>query len=238
MLKDSNNEICCHGYNHCEEENYRKMTEAKIADNILSATKNIEMKINEKPVCFRGPGMTTSLTTQKILAENGYISDFSICPQRLDFFNSKGGDIRWLFSPRLPYHPSFKSPYSKGDMPILVIPLSCIGIPFISGSLYFFGLSFMKLLFSLLYKESVITCKPIVYLFHSYEFCTYYGHKTSNDGTNKNHRSKRKSIHRFYEKDPVKRYDMNISLLKYILTFDFIRQFTGKEYCEYLNGAI
>lgn len=206
--------------------------------NILLATKNVEDKIQEKPVSFRGPGMTTSKTTQKILAENGYKSDFSVCSQRIDFLNSKGGDIRWLFSPRIPYHPSDKSPYNKGDIQIWVVPLSSIGIPFISGILYLFGFRFMKLFSHLLIKEAIKTGKPIVYLFHSYEFCQYVGSTSVSKEVTDVSRNKKKWIHGFYERDPVIRYNMNIGLLKYLLTFDLICPFTGKEYCELLNRAI
>lgn len=238
MLRLNKNEICCHGFNHSREENYKFMPENKISENIQLATANIENNIQEKPVCFRGPSMTTSTKTQNILIQNGYISDFSICSQRMDFINSDGGDIKWLLSPRFPYHPSDKSPYKRGNLPIWVVPLSCIGIPFISGILYLFGLRFMKFFLQLLIKEALKTMKPIVYLFHSYEYCRYTGSESSIIDIKDSRINKRKLIHTFYEQDPIKRYNINISLLKYILSLDLIRPFTGKEYSEFLNRTL
>lgn len=235
MLHISNNEIACHGLNHCRNENYKNLLPEKIDANLLTAGKNIENLITEKPICFRGPGMSTSTVTQRILVENGYKADFSICPQRVDFFNSKGGDIRWIFAPRLPYNPSNKNPYTKGNIPLWVVPLSCIGVPFISGILYLFGLRFMKFFFNLLMKESIKTKKPIVYIFHSYEFAKYVGSENENIRTAGVKRNKRKLIHRFYAGDPLKRFEMNIKLIKYMLSFDSISPLTGKEYCEHLN---
>ena len=238
MIHNSNHEIGCHGLNHFREENYKKISEEKIIENIILSSNNIEDKIQIAPVCFRGPGMTTSLTTQKVLMKNGYIADFSVCSQRIDIFNSIGCDIGWLFAPRLPYKSSDKSPYKKGNAPIWNIPLSCIGIPFISGILYLFGLSFMKFFFRLLLNESLKTKKPIVYIFHSYEFTNYIFSTEINRKLEHPERNKQPLIHKLYLKDPVKRYNINLDLLKYMLSFDSIIPVTGKDYCKYLDNKV
>jgi hypothetical protein len=230
ILKETGNEIGCHGLNHRSEENYKKLNRQNIEDYILSATLNIERKLREKPVSFRGPGMTTSAKTQEVLINNGYETDFSVCPQRIDLFNSTGGTLRWITSPRTPYNPG-KNPFVKGKLPIWVIPLSCIGLPFISGTLYLLGLNFMKLFFRVLLKEAVKFNKPIVYLFHSYEFSSYINKgKKPQLQTNR-----RKLIHRFYLKDHFKRYEMNLSLLKFMLSFDSVLPVTGKNYASFLK---
>jgi len=236
MMHTFKNEIGCHGVNHIKEENYKKLHKNKISDNIIYSTKNIEDKIQEKPVCFRGPGMTTSCTTQKILIENGYIADFSVCPQRIDIFNSTGGDIGWLYAPRLPYKSSETSPYKRGNIPLWNIPLSCIGFPFISGMLYLFGLRFMKSFFRCLVRESLKTKKPIVYILHSYEFTGKIASSENNPEKEKIKNHKQSFIHNFYITEPVKRYNKSLDLLKYMLSFDSIFPTTGKEYCKSLNG--
>jgi hypothetical protein len=233
MLHSLENEIACHGLNHSKAENYRNMPAEEIKEKILKATKRIEETIKERPVSFRGPGMSTSAITQKILVDNGYKNDFSVCPQRLDFFYSKGGSIEWLFSPRKPYHPSEKSPYQKGNMPITVIPLSTVGIPFTSGVLYLFGLGFMKILFNILVNEALKKNKPIVYLFHSYEFTPYIGISGKIAGVDKD---KRKLIHRFYKGTPASKYDLNINLFKHMLAADMIFPLTGKNYINSIPG--
>ena len=57
-----------------------------------------------------------------------------------------------------------------GNLPILEIPVSAIAVPFISSALYVLGVGFMKMVFRALYLEARRTGKPIVYLFHPYEF--------------------------------------------------------------------
>jgi hypothetical protein len=231
----SGNEIGCHGLNHSLKENYKKINENEINYYLSNAGKSIEKVTGRKPVCFRGPGMTTSAKTQKMLIQNDYVADFSVCSQRIDFFNSKGGDIRWLFAPRNQYNPSDVSPYRKGDLPIRVIPLSCALIPFMSGTLYLFGLKFMKCFFNLLAKEASKKCSPIVYLFHSYEFTGFTGRQTYYKESGNEDRYRRPVIHHFYKSDIEKRYKMNIDLIKYMLLFESVRPFTGNNYCEFLD---
>lgn len=233
-IYESGNEIGCHGLNHGKNENYRKMGEENINFNLTNSSRNIEEKIQVKPVSFRGPGMATSSITQRILIENGYTADFSVCSQRFDFFNSMGGDIRWLSAPRFPYKPSVTNPYRRGNLPILVVPLSCIIFPFISGILYLFGINFMKRFFNLLMKESSKNGKPIVYLFHSYEFTQFTGKAGFKDDDNYI-RMRRPILHRLYGKDTERCYNMNMELLKYMLSFDSVLPMTGKQYCNYLK---
>ena len=46
------------------------------------------------------------------------------------------------------------------------IPILALMLPFITGTLSVFGLGFMKRFFNVLYRESLRTGKPIVYLIH------------------------------------------------------------------------
>jgi len=55
-------------------------------------------------------------------------------------------------------------------LPIWEGPISAMILPFISGTLNVFGLRFMRAFFRLLYAESRVTGKPIVYLAHPPEF--------------------------------------------------------------------
>lgn len=232
LLKLSGNEIACHGLHHNKKENYKLLNKEIINEYISTASNEIEKISGEKPVCFRGPGMTTSSRTHKVLIELGYKADFSLCSQRIDFINSAGGDIRWLFAPRLPYFPSEYNPYKKGNLPIRVIPLSCLLIPFISGILYICGFNFMKFIFRMLIKESLRTQKPIVYLFHSYEFSNPVKKSSFVQSDN----DKRYSpIHKLYRFTPEERYQKNLELIKYMLSFNSLHPFTGNEYITKLN---
>nr|MBP9191667.1 polysaccharide deacetylase family protein [Ignavibacteria bacterium] len=224
------NEIGIHGFNHSVSENYAKLDEVTIRRNLELSRNKISHFFKRKAETFRGPYNSTSAITQKVLTEFGIKSDFSVCSQRIDFMNSKGGDLRWLISPRQPYHPSDSSPYKKGDSPLWVIPLSCIGIPFISSVLYIFGLEFMKLFFRILLKESISTNKPIVYLFHSYEFS-----KDINSVSSDTNNLSKSFLHNLYISDAGKRYELNLNLLRYMLSFKEIQPMNSSQLINYLE---
>ncbi|MBK8551097.1 MAG: hypothetical protein IPL53_08600 [Ignavibacteria bacterium] len=146
--------------------------------------------------------------------------------------NSRGGNIRWLFSPRLPYHPSEASPYKAGELSLWVVPLSCIGFPFISSMLYIFGLNFMIAFFRFLLKESLAIKKPIVYLFHSYEFTSDV---QLNGSELKNHNNS--FLHNFYINDIKRRYELNLSLIRYMLSFDSVYAMNSSQYINFLERS-
>ena len=224
------NEIGIHGVNHSAREKYAMLDEDTIRRNLELSLNKISHFFKRKAESFRGPFMSTSGITQKVLTEYGIRSDFSVCSQRIDFMNSIGGDIRWLISPRQPYHPSDSSPYRKGKNPLWVVPLSCICAPFISSMLYIFGLEFMKLFFRILLKESISTNKPIVYLFHSYEFSKDINSVYS--GSNKHRKS---FLHNLYISDIKKRYELNLSLIGYMLSFKEIQPMNSYQLINHLE---
>ena len=163
--------------------------------------------------------------------ETGFLMDFSVSPRRLDFFNSRGAGPGSFFAPCRPYHPGIRTPFRKGDRKLLVVPLSCKGIPFLSGSLFLFGLSAMKALFKTLLIGAKRHGSPIVYLFHSYEYAEYTGDKAVGAGSSPPETAeKRKALHGLYAKNRDRRYEDTFSLFKYILSFGSVRPMTGREF--------
>lgn len=206
--------IALHGYNHELSDNYKIKTYIEAFEDIRKCKNIIKKYLNYLPISFRGPFFSTSSQTQKAMERNNILFDFSVCSQRFDFLLSKGGDINWIISPRSIYHPSTNSPFRVGNRSLINIPLSSFILPFMSGTLYLFGLKFMKLFFRLLLFESLQTGKPIVYLFHSYEFTPLVNKRKI--------RNLSDIIHSIYLKDVKKRYKLNLELLKYILKFSCI----------------
>lgn len=202
-------EIGCHGIKHSDDENYKILNRPTVVENISLFDGFAASEFSQKPVCFRGPFMSTSSLTHEVLAESGYRADFSVCSQRIDFFYSKGGDIRWLTAPRNTYRASRNNPYRRGGSGIIVVPLSCMFLPFNSGILYLLGIGFMKSFFDLLMRESVQNGKPIVYQFHSYEFSGFTGTSTS----------KLPVLQKKYLGNREERYRMNLELIKYMLSY-------------------
>ena len=166
----SGHEVGCHGLTHGQNEEYSSMSSGLQRDMLTKATSILKKSTGTDIVSFRGPRVKTSSITQKILVDLGYSSDSSVCSQRLDFISSNLINPGWIIAPRIPYHPNPESPYKRGDMNLLVVPVSALILPFVSGALYSFGLNWMKLFFDFLYRESLLTGKPVVYLFHPAEF--------------------------------------------------------------------
>jgi peptidoglycan/xylan/chitin deacetylase (PgdA/CDA1 family) len=164
-----NQEIGCHGLTHTDEEDYDRMPEEMQRTYIGDATKKLRRLVSSPIQTFRSPRVKTSALTLRLLGEHGYQSDSSICSQRMDLLSSNLINIGWLVAPRHPYHPHHKAAFRRGDLPIWEIPVSALGVPWISGSLSVFGLRIMKTLFRLLLTEARLTGKPLVYLAHPTE---------------------------------------------------------------------
>lgn len=169
-IQDAGHEIGCHGLTHGIEENYDRMPDDQQRAYIWQATETLQALIGAPMRSFRSPRVKTSALTLRLLAEHGYLTDSSVCPQRVDLISSNLVNVGWLLAPRLPYHPRADHAFRKGDLPLWEVPISALGLPFISSTLRVLGLRAMKGLFRMLYAESRHTGKPIVYLAHPTEF--------------------------------------------------------------------
>jgi hypothetical protein len=227
LVKDKQ-EIGCHGLTHGDEEEYNRMPE-DLQRTYLNKATDILQDIAHNPIkTFRGPRVKTSHITHKILEELGYTADCSVGSQRIDFISSNLINIGWIFAPRLPYHPNEKSAFKKGERNIWVVPISAIILPFISSTLNIFKLNFMKFLFNILYRESLRTGKPIVYLVHPTEFTKmstikFEKTKLSLEKIRTHGLSFR---NKFYERDPQKRFEMNKNLFIYMKSFPDVQFMT------------
>lgn len=115
-------EIGCHGLTHGNEEDYNRMPEDIQRKYLYEATDILRKSTGQTVHSFRGPHMKTSAVTQKILSGLGYIADCSVASQRVDFVSSNLINVSWIFAPRLPYRPSRRSAFRKGDQDICVVP--------------------------------------------------------------------------------------------------------------------
>jgi hypothetical protein len=171
-------EIGCHGLVHTDEEDYDRMPGDLQRTYIEEATRKLQIAAGS-PVCsFRSPRVKTSAHTLQLLSEYGYLTDSSVCSQRIDLISSNLINPGWIVAPRHPYHPHPANAFRRGSLPIWEVPISAALVPFISSSLKVLGLRAMKALFWLLYTESRFTGKPVVYLAHPTEFIAAYGRRT------------------------------------------------------------
>ncbi len=231
-LRQKGHEVGCHGLIHGLEEEYNRMSEPMQRSYLTEATEKLEEITGEKIRSFRGPRVKTSHVTQKILTELNYWVDSSVCSQRVDFISSNLINPNWIRAPRFPYHPNSQNAFKRGNRKLYVIPVSALILPFISSTLYAFGIHIMKILFRILYQESKYTGKPVVYLMHPFEFAH---HGPSNKKASINHIfSEGFSVRRRLKLriDENKRYEYTRELFKYIASFEGIRFITVSSYIQ------
>jgi len=230
-LVSKHHEIACHGLTHDYKEDYNIMAEDNQRTNLILATKKLQNLAGSPIKSFRGPQVKTSHLTQKILEELNYSVDCSVCSQRIDLISSNLVNTGWILAPRLPYHPSKISPFKRGARKILVVPISALIFPFISGTLYLFGITFMKHFFNVLYFESRRTGKPIVYLLHPTEFV-----KTTEKDSYKPSLKKVRADGFYFRKrlkniiDEKQRFQHTLRLFEHIRKFPDVEFITLNEY--------
>jgi len=234
QLADCGHEIGCHGLSHNDEEEYNRLPYEKQFSYISEATHILSDIIDTKVDSFRAPRVKVSVPTYRVLEELGYLTDSSVCSQRMDLISSNMFNRDWLFAPRLPYHPSVTSPFRRGDCSVLIVPVSALAVPFISSVLYVFGLTFMKILFRLLYTESLMTGKPIVYMYHPYEFLAEIPGKKELHSNIKVHGLRFRR--RLYRGTPQEKFAQNVALWKYMKSFRGVQVVTMRQFYD-LDGA-
>jgi peptidoglycan/xylan/chitin deacetylase (PgdA/CDA1 family) len=230
ILREAGHEIGCHGLTHGNEEEYDSMPLDMQEEYLGKATGVLSTLGNCEILSFRGPRVKVSGPTLKILSRMGYLADSTVCSQRFDLISSNLVHPGWLRAPRCPYHPSADDAYGRGNLEILEVPVSALAIPFISSTLYVFGLRFMKALFRALYSESRRTGKPIVYLFHPYEFAEEIEGVKDYSSNLKVHGLRFRRY--LYRGDSSSKLDWNLSLWRYMAGFEGVRFMTMSQYAE------
>jgi peptidoglycan/xylan/chitin deacetylase (PgdA/CDA1 family) len=231
-MKAAGHEIGSHGLTHGDEEEYDRMPESMQRTYIERATRLLEDHSGTAVTAFRGPRVKVSSITLRLLTEYGYLTDSSVCSQRLDFVSSNLINPGWIRAPRLPYHPHRESAFKRGNLDILEVPVSALVAPFISSLLYVLKLRVLKLLFRVLYTEACRTSKPIVYLAHPEEFGPqlWTPFKLS-DLSPKNIQVHGLMLRKHLnEANPERRLSLNRHLFSYIAAFPGIQFMTMREY--------
>jgi hypothetical protein len=237
-IQELGQEIGCHGLTHTDEENYDRMPEEMQRKYIDEATNKLFELVGAPILTFRSPRVKTSARTLWLLGERGYQADSSVCSQRMDLLSSNLINLSWLVAPRRPYHPNQKSIFRRGNLPIWEIPVSALGMPWISGSLSVFGLRFMKALFRLLLIEARLTGKPLVYLAHPTEMLPSTVHRKI--GGLRQFSSKSIRTHGFLFRNLFFRmkgetwYQATRELFAYLASFPEIKFMTCSEYVDCL----
>ena len=119
---------------------------------------------------FKSPELRINFETPKALEKTGFSVDCSVASQRFDGPFSYGTKFKknWMFSPRKPYFMDINNPFRRGNSNILEIPISGFFLPYI-GTFMRIQPKFFSYFEKALFKESEITGKPMVFIFHPNE---------------------------------------------------------------------
>jgi len=181
MVKRSNHEIGCHGYDHCDF--YDQMSYVDQVK-MLIKSKSILEDISGTEVCsFRAPALRINSDTVKALEETGFRYDSSVASQRFDgpFTSGAKQKLGWLFAPRNPYHLSHDSPFRKGNSSVVEVPVSAMLWPFI-GTHMRISPVITRFVQRLLILESKRKGNVIVFLIHPAELMDFLREKTKKRG--------------------------------------------------------
>ncbi len=131
-------EIASHSFSH--DYALSRLPRAQIAGDLKAAHQAIASAVGVAPVGFRAPGYTLSPDLLQAIAAQGYSYDSSTFPA-VPYYSAKAlvmGALklvgrpsravldtpRVLFAPRIPYRPDLLAPYSRGQAPLLELPMS------------------------------------------------------------------------------------------------------------------
>lgn len=176
MVCDAGHEIGSHGLMHVPEKSFDVMSQSEQLSHLKESKKILEDISGTEVISFRAPALRVNKYTPLALEESGFKIDSSISSQRFDMFMSFGGlkKLKWLLAPRLPYRTHKNDLSKKGDSSILEIPISALIFPYICTTLRIFP-HLTKFIRIILYIESLISSKPIVFLTHPNEFINISG---------------------------------------------------------------
>ncbi len=169
LVLDHGHEIGCHGYGHSHEQAFDVISFQEQVEELRKAKGVIEA-IAGTIRDFRAPALRINESTIHALEETGFNTDSSIASQRFDgpfTFGSKR-KLKWLVAPRFPYYPSYNSVVKKGDSKILEIPISALIFSYI-GTTMRVSPVILRCLEKVLFAESIMTERPLVFLFHPNE---------------------------------------------------------------------
>ena len=170
MVQAKGHEIACHGLTHRHDKAFDSMPYDEQLNHLKTAKAVLEDIAGVEVVSFRSPALRVNSDTPRALIEAGFRYDSSVAPQRMDMFMSLGskGKLQWLGAPRVPYHTSYDNLARRGESPIIEIPVSSFGFPYI-GTLMRISPTLTAFTRFLLYLETKNTDKGINFLIHPNE---------------------------------------------------------------------
>lgn len=173
MVQSRGHEIACHGLTHRHDMAFDTMSYEQQLEHLKTAKAILEDIAGEEVCSFRSPALRVNKDTPRALIEAGFRFDSSVAPQRMDMFMSLGskGKLQWFGAPRAPYTTRPDNLARRGSSPILEVPVSSFGLPYI-GTLLRISPLLTRMTRTFLYWETRGSKKGINFLIHPNELIT------------------------------------------------------------------
>lgn len=171
MIIPYGHEIGSHGLTHKVDQAFDLLPLDVQIEHLKTSKAILEDISGREVVSFRAPAARVNNNVVVALIEAGFKIDSSISSQRLDMFLSFGSlkKLNWLATPRKPYFCKPDNVFRQGSSPILEIPISALGFPYI-GTFMRIAPGLNRLTRRLLYLETLLTGRPFNFLTHPNEF--------------------------------------------------------------------
>ena len=170
MIIPYGHEVASHGFTHEVDQAFDILPLEKQIEHLKKSKQILEYISGQEVISFRAPAARVNKNTPLALIETGFKIDSSVASQRFDFFLSFGGinKLKWIKTPRLPYKTKTNNLFKKGGSSIIELPLSALIFPYIGTTLRMLP-SITRFIRYLLYLETKLNDKPIVFLVHPNE---------------------------------------------------------------------
>lgn len=134
LIEQDGHEVACHGWIHDSDKAFDVLSAEEQSIHLRKAKEKIDKLAKHPVVSFRAPALRVDEHTCKALRAAGYTHDSSVAPQRLDVFMSLGSKkkLQWIRAPRGVYETSADNLARKGESGIVEVPVSALGLPYIS----------------------------------------------------------------------------------------------------------
>jgi hypothetical protein len=115
-IADAGHEIACHGFHHVD---MTVLGPRAFSEQLERSADILVRTCGQRPVGFRAPNLVYEPWATRILEEQGFLYDTTVCVSR-----PIGGKYRnWAGAPVHPYHPSYDDVAAPGDAKLVELPL-------------------------------------------------------------------------------------------------------------------
>ena len=161
QIAQEGHNIACHGMHH---QDITLLSRQQFSEQLAQARRILEETSGKRVIGFRAPNLVITEWLPKLLVEQGFAYDSSVCPAR-----NPGKFKEHSHAPRRPYRVSLNSVCRRGNSGLVEIPVSVFPLIRMPG-----GTAIMTRIlgwpWTSITLDSALRTGPACYYMHPYEF--------------------------------------------------------------------